>query len=57
MMLFAWLFRNRKVYTPGGRRIHHGFVGALLALVGLALMIDDIGDCRTWCSDWRRKWH
>lgn len=42
-MLLGFLVRNRKVYLLG-RRIHHGRVGALLAAVGVVLMVDDILD-------------
>lgn len=42
-MILGWLSRNKRIYI-GSHRIHHGRVGALLALLGLALMLDDAHD-------------
>ena len=42
-MILGWLSRNRTLHI-GQRRIHHGRVGALLAMLGLALMLDDAHD-------------
>ena len=38
----------------GGRRTHHGFVGALLATVGGVLMWHDRRDARVWLADFLR---
>lgn len=53
-MLIAIFTRNR-TYSWRGRRIHHGLVGAWLTMFGLALMLDDLADCRHWWRDWQRR--
>lgn len=42
-MILGWLCRHRRVYI-GRRRIHHGRFGKWLAVIGVALMLDDVLD-------------
>lgn len=37
------------------RRVHHGFAGIVVAVIGVVLMADDIHDWRVWISDFRIK--
>lgn len=54
-MLIGHLTHNWQWTTRTGRRIHHGLAGAILTTLGLALMLDDIADCRHWRRDWQRR--
>lgn len=49
-MILGLLCRHRRLYI-GVRRIHHGRVGAWIAALGLALMLDDILDWPWRCSE------
>lgn len=49
-MIIGWLFRHRRLYI-GRRRIHHGRVGVVLAIAGIACMLDDILDWPWRCDD------
>lgn len=51
-MILGWIGRGFKLYI-GGRRIHHGRVGKWLAVLGIALMLDDLFDYPWPTKEWR----
>jgi len=45
---------NKRVYVRG-RRLHHGLIGAVAVIAGLAAAVHDRRDARVWVKDFVRK--
>ena len=41
---------NKRVYVRG-RRLHHGLIGAVAVIAGLAAAVHDRRDARVWVKD------
>ena len=45
---------NKRVYVRG-RRLHHGLIGAVAVIAGLAAAVHDRRDARVWVRDFVRR--